>query len=52
MKNCTSDTPCWNHDDDTDDTCEGHADTDEALTSGVGIGESIYCDGSCNPRKG
>lgn len=27
--------------------CEGHADDDAALTSGVGIGESIYCDGSC-----
>lgn len=29
--------------------CEGHYDTDDALTSGVGIGEAIYCDGSCNP---
>ncbi|MCP9209559.1 hypothetical protein [Streptomyces cucumeris] len=27
--------------------CEGHYDTDDALTSGVGIGEAIYCDGSC-----
>lgn len=30
--------------------CEGHYDTDDALTSGVGIGEPVYCDGSCNPR--
>ena len=29
------------------DGCEGHYDTDEALTSGVGIGEGIYCDGTC-----
>ena len=27
--------------------CEGHADDDAALTSGVGIGESVKCDGSC-----
>ncbi|MFB7858823.1 hypothetical protein [Rhodococcus qingshengii] len=29
--------------------CEGHYDTDEALLSGVGIGEAMYCDGMCNP---
>lgn len=29
--------------------CEGHYDTDDALTSGAGIGEPVYCDGSCNP---
>ncbi|MGW2513641.1 hypothetical protein ACWC0A_30455 [Streptomyces scopuliridis] len=27
--------------------CEGHYDDDAALTSGAGIGEPIYCDGSC-----
>lgn len=27
--------------------CEGHYDTDEALLSGVGIGEPVYCDGTC-----
>jgi hypothetical protein len=27
--------------------CEGHADDDAALLSGVGIGEGIRCDGSC-----
>ncbi|MGW6602866.1 hypothetical protein [Streptomyces sp. NPDC055036] len=27
--------------------CEGHYDDDAALTSGVGIGEPIYCDGPC-----
>lgn len=39
-------------DDDEDDEtpgCEGHVDTDDALTSGAGIGEPVYCDGSCNP---
>lgn len=30
--------------------CEGHADTDGALASGVGVGESAYCDGSCAKR--
>lgn len=30
-----------------DRQCEGHYDTDDALTSGVGIGEAVYCDGSC-----
>lgn len=30
--------------------CEGHADTDDVLTSGAGIGETIYCDGSCVPQ--
>lgn len=33
--------------DDEDEGCEGHYDTDEALTSGVGIGEPVYCDGTC-----
>ncbi|MFJ2115139.1 hypothetical protein ACIOEX_25130 [Streptomyces sp. NPDC087850] len=27
--------------------CEGHYDDDTTLTSGVGIGEATYCDGSC-----
>lgn len=27
--------------------CEGHYDDDRTLTSGVGIGESTFCDGSC-----
>lgn len=27
--------------------CDGHVDDDAALLSGVGIGEAIYCDGSC-----
>lgn len=27
--------------------CEGHYDTDDALTSGVGIGEPVTCDGTC-----
>lgn len=29
------------------ESCEGHADTDETLLSGAGIGESTCCDGSC-----
>lgn len=33
------------------DQCEGHVDTDDALTSGAGIGEPVYCDGSCNPTR-
>ncbi|GAB3822878.1 hypothetical protein [Kribbella italica] len=33
--------------DDEDDECEGHYDDDYTLTSGVGIGEATYCDGSC-----
>lgn len=39
--------------DDDDDTegCEGHVDTDDALTSGAGIGEPVTCDGSCNPKE-
>lgn len=28
--------------------CNGHVDDDAALMSGVGIGEAIFCDGSCN----
>lgn len=31
--------------------CEGHYGTDDALTSGVGIGEPIYCNGTCNPKR-
>lgn len=31
-----------------DNQCEGHYDDDAALTSGAGIGEPVYCDGSCN----
>lgn len=27
--------------------CEGHVNDDAALTSGAGIGETVYCDGSC-----
>jgi hypothetical protein len=30
--------------------CEGHYDDDATLTSGVGIGEPTFCDGSCNPQ--
>ena len=30
--------------------CEGHYDTDDALTSGVGIGEPVFCGGSCQPK--
>lgn len=30
-----------------DSMCHGHYDTDDALTSGAGIGEPTYCDGSC-----
>jgi hypothetical protein len=37
----------WNRFDNDDEECEGHVDDDAALTSGVGIGESIKCDGSC-----
>lgn len=36
-----------NEDDDSESRCDGHYDDDDALTSGVGIGEAIYCDGSC-----
>ena len=31
--------------------CEGHQDDDATLTSGVGIGETTYCDGSCIPKE-
>jgi hypothetical protein len=31
--------------------CEGHHDEDYTLTSGVGIGEPTFCDGSCQPRQ-
>jgi hypothetical protein len=27
--------------------CPGHADDDWVLTSGAGIGEELYCDGTC-----
>jgi len=30
--------------------CEGHYDTNDALTSGAGIGEPTYCDGACRPK--
>jgi hypothetical protein len=30
-----------------DRQCEGHYDDDHTLTSGVGIGEPTFCDGSC-----
>lgn len=32
--------------------CEGHYDTDDALTSGVGIGEPVFCDGTCWSEPG
>jgi hypothetical protein len=35
---------------DDEEGCEGHCDTDDALTSGVGIGEAVYCDGTCVPK--
>lgn len=31
------------------DGCPGHYDTDDALISGAGIGEGVYCDGTCEP---
>ncbi len=31
--------------------CEGHVNDDATLTSGVGIGEATYCDGSCVDRR-
>jgi hypothetical protein len=30
--------------------CDGHYDDDHALTSGAGISEPTYCDGSCALR--
>jgi len=33
--------------DESERECEGHYDTDNALTSGAGIGEPVYCDGRC-----
>lgn len=27
--------------------CQGHVDDDWVLTSGAGIGEELYCDGTC-----
>jgi hypothetical protein len=27
--------------------CPGHADDDWVLTSGAGIGEELFCDGTC-----
>lgn len=33
--------------DDSSLKCGGHYDTDDTLTSGVGIGEPVYCDGTC-----
>lgn len=33
--------------DDGEFECEGHYDDDFTLSSGVGIGEPTYCDGSC-----
>jgi hypothetical protein len=29
------------------EACPGHADDDWVLTSGAGIGEELYCDGTC-----
>lgn len=37
-------------DPDPEEGCQGHVDDDYALTSGAGIGESVTCDGSCNPK--
>ena len=31
--------------------CGGHAGEDDDLVRGVNIGETTYCDGSCNPRR-
>jgi hypothetical protein len=33
--------------DDGEFECEGHYNDDLTLTSGVGIGQATYCDGSC-----
>ncbi|MEU6389938.1 hypothetical protein [Streptomyces sp. NPDC046939] len=32
------------------EACEGHYNTDDALTSGAGVGEPVFCDGSCQPK--
>ncbi|GHI98186.1 hypothetical protein TPA0906_00520 [Streptomyces olivaceus] len=34
-----------------DPACEGHSGEDGDLLGGVGIGETAYCDGSCQPRR-
>lgn len=45
------DDPAFDYDDpDPEEGCQGHYDTDDALTSGAGIGEAVTCDGSCNPK--
>ncbi|MEU3704762.1 hypothetical protein AB0E82_21040 [Streptomyces anulatus] len=31
--------------------CEGHAGEDGDLLGGVNLGETTYCDGSCNPYR-
>lgn len=36
---------------DGEPACEGHASENDDLMSGVNIGETTYCDGSCNPRR-
>lgn len=46
-----SDADCADFDDEEpffdDEECAGHYDDDFALNSGAGIGEPVYCDGSC-----
>lgn len=37
--------PCFDH-----NPCEGHTDTDDVLTSGANIGDTVHCDGSCVRR--
>ncbi|MDJ0465051.1 hypothetical protein [Streptomyces sp. H27-C3] len=36
---------------DAEPDCEGHAGEDGDLLSGVNLGTTTYCDGSCNPRR-
>ncbi|MFE4832927.1 hypothetical protein [Streptomyces sp. NPDC056672] len=36
---------------DDDPACEGHSGEDGDLLGGVGIGETTYCDGSCQPQR-
>jgi hypothetical protein len=46
---CNADEP--DDEDDCDEpACEGHYDDGHTLTSGAGIGQPTYCDGSCNTR--
>ncbi|WP_098895675.1 hypothetical protein [Streptomyces sp. t99] len=36
---------------DAESECEGHAGEDADLLSGANLGETTYCDGSCNPPR-